>query len=490
MENAPPENWNLVNSSNGVQIVLAGAVPSQISAPSATSNENTQSTVSWTVPNDNEQSITSYTITATYDGDIHGVSVFVPSGSPSAGSTLSAVVSGLVNARSYTFTVIASNAIGNSTPSNSSASARPAGVPATPTAPTAVAGDGQATVNWTAPYNNGAAITEYTIVTSPVRIGGNYSWTSGPLSAVITGLTNGTSYTFTVQARNSNGAGSTSSSSASVTPVAAEAPPPTVPTAPSVLSLLVQNGAIKVGWASPLSNGGSRITSYTITATSTLDNSTTTETTVEDGRRTVFDGIVSGLTNGTPYNFTVFATNAVGNGPLSDPFGPETPALTNVPCFPKGVRVATGLGPVAVEDLKTGDLVLTAEGRQVPVKIYSTTLTTTTTTAPYKVLKGYRGLKADLYLSPLHAFQIKKGLWQIPKYAALSDTSIQQYDIGKPVTYYHLECPNFFTDNLIVDGCVVESFAANQAKGLKTLYKYNATLKGFTRASQMAVLKK
>jgi hypothetical protein len=56
--------------------------------------------------------------------------------------------------------------------------------------------------------------------------------------------------------------------------------------------------------------------------------------------------------------------------------------------------------------------------------------------------------------------------------------------MNKSVTYYHVECPNFFTDNLVVDGNVVESFGGNQIKGLKTLYTYNSTLEGFTRATQ------
>jgi hypothetical protein len=171
--------------------------------------------------------------------------------------------------------------------------------------------------------------------------------------------------------------------------------------------------------------------------------------------------------------------------------GSITSSETFVRCFPEGTRITTEAGPVLVEDLKTGDLVLTADGRQVPVKAYSATIkAATASSAPYLVPKKAFGLKADLHLSPLHAFQSRKGVWQIPLYAALSNPHVQQYGIGSPITYYHLECPNFFTDNLVVDGCVVESFGSNQAKGIKTLYKYNETLKGFTRASQVTTLKK
>uniref|UniRef100_A0A6C0APZ5 Hedgehog/Intein (Hint) domain-containing protein n=1 Tax=viral metagenome TaxID=1070528 RepID=A0A6C0APZ5_9ZZZZ len=161
-------------------------------------------------------------------------------------------------------------------------------------------------------------------------------------------------------------------------------------------------------------------------------------------------------------------------------------ANTTVPCFPKGTRIATASGYVPVETLTAGDLVLTSDNRQVPVKVYSRTLRATEQTAPYLIPKNSLGPSqpaADLRLSPLHAFQLKKGLWQIPQYASKLSNKIAQYDIGSTVTYYHLECPNFFTDNLLVDGCVVESFGANQISNIKTLYKYNANRKGFTRAS-------
>jgi hypothetical protein len=158
-----------------------------------------------------------------------------------------------------------------------------------------------------------------------------------------------------------------------------------------------------------------------------------------------------------------------------------------VPCFPLGTRILTPKGYKAVESLEQGSLVTTAANKQVPVKIYNRTIeVATSNTAPYLIPKHSFGFSpvADLRLSPLHAFQIRKGVWQIPKYAALQNKEVKQYDMGKSVTYYHVECPNFFTDNLVVDGNAVESFGGNQIKGLKTLYKYNEGLKGFTRASQ------
>ncbi len=99
-----------------------------------------------------------------------------------------------------------------------------AGSATTPGAPTAVsasAGDAQATLSWTAPASNGgSAITSYTAISSPGAK--TCTWTTGPLSCTITGLTNGTPYTFTVKAHNAIGDGPSSSASTAVTPVSSD----------------------------------------------------------------------------------------------------------------------------------------------------------------------------------------------------------------------------------------------------------------------------
>ena len=91
-------------------------------------------------------------------------------------------------------------------------------VPDAPTGVSATAGNAQASVGFTAPANNGGAtITSYTATASP----GGASATGAGSPLVITGLTNGTAYTFTVTATNSAGTSSASSASTAVTPVAA-----------------------------------------------------------------------------------------------------------------------------------------------------------------------------------------------------------------------------------------------------------------------------
>ena len=99
-------------------------------------------------------------------------------------------------------------------------------VPGAPTGVSAAAGDASATVTWTAPASNGGAnITNYEVTPYIGASAQAAVYTgSAATSKTVTGLTNGTAYTFKVAAINSAGTGAQSSASAAVTPSATARP--------------------------------------------------------------------------------------------------------------------------------------------------------------------------------------------------------------------------------------------------------------------------
>jgi uncharacterized protein (TIGR02145 family) len=279
---------------------------------------NAQATVTFTASaSDGGSAITGYTVTSN------------PGGFIGTGSSSPITVTGLTNGTSYTFTVIATNANGNSLPSSASNSVTPSAVPGAPTIGTATSGNLQATVTFTAPGSNGgSAILSYTVTSSPGGITG--TGTASPIT--ITGLTNGTSYTFTVVATNVNGNSLPSSASNSVTPSA----PSTVPGAPTIGTATSGNTQATVTFTAPGSNGGSAILSYTVTSSPGGITGTGSSSPI----------IVTGLTNGTSYTFTVVATNINGNSSPSSPSNSVTPST--VPGAPTIGTATRGNGQATV----------------------------------------------------------------------------------------------------------------------------------------------
>ena len=120
--------------------------------------------------------------------------------------TTTATLEGVVGGESYDFRILAINVAGVG-PATEDATGRPtlSGVIAdeTPPAPkglTAVPGDGLVTLRWDAsPASEDSPITAYTVTGDPAG-----TCTVKRLTCVIRGLTNGVSYSFTVNAENAN----------------------------------------------------------------------------------------------------------------------------------------------------------------------------------------------------------------------------------------------------------------------------------------------
>ncbi|WP_448615631.1 S8 family serine peptidase [Modestobacter sp. URMC 112] len=237
----------------------------------------------------------------TYRVSVGGTVVDTPQ---TAGSALPAPPAG--GQRSYDVAVV--DAWGQAGPTARVSVTSPvAAVPGAPTGVSAVAGDRQATVSWTAAPANGSPVAEYRVTASP----GGASVTTTGTTATVPGLVNGTAYTFTVTAANAVGTGPASSASPAVTPVA----PVSVPGAPTAVTAVAGNGRAVVSWSAAPDNG-SPVTAYTVTASPGTATATTTGATT---------ATVTGLQNGTSYVFRVTAANVAGTGPASAASAAATP---------------------------------------------------------------------------------------------------------------------------------------------------------------------
>ncbi len=208
---------NTFNATNyWVDVAFAPATaPGQVTNVSATAGHGSAN-VSWSAPSSGGP-VTTYTITPFIGSEARPATTVV--GSP---PVTSATVEGLTAGASYTFTVRASNPAGSGPASAPSSPVTTSAleVPAAPTGVSASPATGQALVSWTPPSSNGgSAILGYTVTPfvgstpqTPLQVGPSAT------SATVTGLTNGTSYTFTVTATNSVGASQPSSASNAVKP--------------------------------------------------------------------------------------------------------------------------------------------------------------------------------------------------------------------------------------------------------------------------------
>jgi hypothetical protein len=153
---------------------------------------------------------------------------------------------------------------------------------------------------------------------------------------LVSGLTNGVNYTFTVAAISAGGLSSGSAPSLPVAPV-------TAPTAPGhVVATPVDGGAV-VSFSAPRGTGAGAPTSYVVVAS-------------PGGHRvtcTASPCTVSGLSEGVSYTFTVLAVNSSGTSGASSPSTPVTVTDLAVP---------TG-GPVAATPNGAGYWAVTGKGR-------------------------------------------------------------------------------------------------------------------------------
>jgi hypothetical protein len=277
-------------------IIIAAAVPGVPTAPIILQavGATQQGTVTFAPPSDDGGSpITSYTVTS------------IPDGLTATGTSTTLTVTGLTRRVPYTFTVHANNAIGQSAESGPSNPVTTIFAPSAPTNDSVSAGDSQATVSFSPPADNGGLpVTRYTAIAHQgATLGGavvrSVNGATSPI--VINGLTDGTQYTIGLLATNAVGN--------SIEGLAGSVVPLGLPTAPVHVSAQSVPGGISVSFNPPVRTGGAPIDTYTVSSTDGSVQATGTTSPI----------LVTGLTNGFTYAFTVHATTRAGSGPESAP---------------------------------------------------------------------------------------------------------------------------------------------------------------------------
>ena len=231
------------------------------------------------------------------------------------GKAPSYTVTGLTNGQTYTFRVRAVNSAGPSAASGSRTATPTTTEPEAPESLSFTPGDGQVTLRWRAPTNDGGVqITHY-----EYEQDGSGIWISTggtATSHTVTGLNNGQTYMFRVRAVNTLGNGAVVTLEATPSPSTGRGGGGggggahiTRPGAPENLLAEGGDGQVKLTWEAPEDDGGSEITDYQYRINgrnpwTSIGSTQTTHT-------------LTGLVNGTEYVFEVRAVNRIGRGRAS-----------------------------------------------------------------------------------------------------------------------------------------------------------------------------
>jgi hypothetical protein len=306
--------------------ITATTVPATMTAPTATDAGSGRSFVSggaasvaFTAPATGGSAIIDYTVTST------------PGSLTATGGASPLTVTGLTPSTAYTYTVTARNTNGSSTASAASSPATTATTaPAAPTIGTATAGDGTASVTFTAGATGGSAILDYTLTSSS---GLTATGASSPI--VITETAAGTR-TYTVTARNANGTSPASGASNSLVFAA--------PGAPTIGTVTRTSNTVASVPFTAGSTGNATTTAYTITSSPSISLSYSGTTSPI--------AVTGTFVQGTSYTFSMTATNKFGTSSASSASNSVTPypaptlgAWTLSTAYPfNGLTGSVGLG--------------------------------------------------------------------------------------------------------------------------------------------------
>ena len=295
---------------------------------------NTQVVLTWSAPTNNGGSpITGYILKY----KVHTASDYIPVTLPV--TPLSKTLTGLTNGTAYDFNIAAVNLAGTANASTD-ISATPGVLPAAPTTLTAVPADSSVTLNWVAPaVITGMPLTSYLLTITPT-----FSTYTAPITVPatvnsynITGLSNGVSYTFKLNAVNSFGQSLLAASVVSI-PVGTPGVPTAVLATPSASKVVLS-------WTAPTNTGGSAISGYDVKYKKTSDPDSSYLVLTANSTLTTTTATLTPLLNGVSYTFIVAAKTSAGKitGPYTSPI---TSTPFTIPNAPTGLNAAGALASV------------------------------------------------------------------------------------------------------------------------------------------------
>ncbi|WP_447076925.1 Ig-like domain-containing protein [Shewanella algae] len=234
-------------------------------------------------------------------------------------------------------------------------------VPGAPTSVSAVAADASATVSFSAPASTGgAAISSYTVTSSPGGL--TASGAGSPLT--VSGLSNGTDYSFTVSANNTAGTGPASSPSNTVTPKASQSISFSNPGAQSFGTTPTLTATTSSGLAPVFSSNSTGVCTITTTGTLSFVSAGSCSINADQAGDSGYNAAptvtqsftVNAVVPGAPMSVSAVAADASATVSFSAPASTGGAAISSytVTSSPGGITASGAASPLTVSGLSNG----------------------------------------------------------------------------------------------------------------------------------------